>query len=212
MAIKTEPTYSEFEVSRILRESEDEKVSASDKGEGHAEKRHELRAVGAGRGSTTLELLEMRVVGPELIDVSSAFDGCQAAAIAFALNKKAGQTALGWLCWAKARAVFATIDIHNGNFPIVTFSGKNTVPAPSGARFIVGPGGYKATFGGLLVPVRGTAQGIGMLLLKSPSQRLHIRTAFPIPDPLSGGSTAKITWADGRKYPEDRDETVPLPI
>jgi hypothetical protein len=203
MAIKTVPTYTEHEVSRILRESEDRSVSDSDGGEGHAEGLHELQSKGKNRGSTTLDELELRIVGEERKTKSGAFDGTQAAAIAYALNRKAGQTALAWLSMDKCDFIFVKIDIAAGNFAMVGYDAAVTTPAPSGATFVIGPGGLALP--GLLVPIRASAAGIAMKLMKAPGKVLHIRTAFPLtaaPNP----QTATIRWIDGR----NQDQELPV--
>jgi hypothetical protein len=56
----------------------------------------------------------------------SAFDGCQAKAIAFALNTKGGQTALRRLCYETALAVFAQIGISPGSFRMVSHAVPRT--------------------------------------------------------------------------------------
>jgi hypothetical protein len=203
MAIKTEPSYTEFEVSKILRESEEESVSDADRGEGHAEGLHELQAKGKNRASTTLDELEMRIVGEERKTQSGAFDGTQAKAIAYALNKKAGQTAPAWLCMDKCSFLFVRIDIAAGNFAMVGYDAAVTTPAPSGATFVVGPSGV--AFPGLLAPIRTTAKGVAMKLMKTTYKTLHIRTAFPLtvaPNP----QRATIRWTDGR----DQDQDLPV--
>lgn len=203
MPIKTDPTYTEFEVSRILRESEERSVSDADRGEGHAEGLHELQAKGKNRASTTLDELEMRIVGGERKMRSGAFNGTQAAAIAFALNKKAGQTALALLSMDKCSFVFVRIDIVAGNFAMVGYDAQVTTPAPSGATFVVGPSGVALP--GLLTPIRTNAAGIAMKLMKAPGKVLHIRTAFPLtvaPNP----QTVSIRWIDGRA----QDQELPV--
>ena len=47
--IKTNPTYTEHEVSRILRKGGAKSTSNFDRGEGHAERQHELQARGKNR-------------------------------------------------------------------------------------------------------------------------------------------------------------------
>jgi hypothetical protein len=203
MGIKTTPTYTENEVSRILRNSEEVAVSAADRGEGHAEGLHELQAMGKNRASTTMDELEMRILGEEKKTRSGAFDGTQAAAIAYALNKKAGQTALGWLCWDNCDFIFARIDIAAGNFAMVGYDIDVTTPAPSGATFVVAPGGV--VLSGLLVPIRTNAKGIAMKLMKTAGKELHIRTAFPLttaPSPQK----ATIRW----RAAGDQDQDLPV--
>jgi hypothetical protein len=199
--IKTDPTYTEHEVSRSLRESEDQPVSKSDKGKGHAEQQHELQARGKNRASTTTERLQLRIVGIDIFDKprfspkkSGAFDGCQAAAIAFALNKKAGGTALGFLCRETCEFVEVEIDISNGSFRMTGYDIAALEPAPSGARFIAGPKGL--ILPGILKENRTTAKGIWMKLMKTPDKSLHIRTAYPLavaPNP----PRAKVHWRRG---------------
>jgi hypothetical protein len=183
--IKTDPTYTEREVSRILRESEGKPVTNLDRGEGHAEGQHELQARGKNRASTTVEALQLRIVGfdvfdkdADFIERSGAFDGCQAAAIAFALNKKAGGTALGLLCRETCRFVVTSIDISAGSFPMVGYDISALEAAPSGARFVAGPSGL--ILPGVLKERRTLAMGIRMKLMKTADKSLHMRTAFPL--------------------------------
>ncbi|MBR0656198.1 hypothetical protein [Plastoroseomonas arctica] len=200
MPIKTTPTYTEHEVSRILRESEEASISDQDRGEGHAEGLHELLARGKNRASTDLDEMEQRIIGPERKRRTGAFVGTQAAAIAFALNKKAGQTALGWLSYEKCEFIFAQIDIAAGNFAMIGYDGDVTTPAPGGARFVVAPGGVALT--GFLVPIEARAGGIAMKLMKTSGKDLHIRTAFPLiaaPNP----QRANIRWRDGHNQDQD---------
>ena len=199
--IKTDPTYTEHEVSRILRESEDQSVSKSDKGKGHAEQQHELQARGKNRASTTTERLQLRIVGIDVFDKSGfspdksgAFDGCQAAAIAFALNKKAGGTAISLLCRETCEFVEVEIDISNGSFRMIGYDIAALEPAPSGARFIAGPKGL--ILPGILKEIRTTAKGIWMKIMKTADKSLHIRTAYPLavaPNP----PRAKVHWRRG---------------
>ncbi len=199
--IKTDPTYTEHEVSRSLRESEDQSVSNSDKAKGHAEQQHELQARGKNRASTTTERLQLRIVGIDIFDKprfspkkSGAFDGCQAATIAFALNKKAGGRALGFLCRETCEFVEVEIDISNGAFRTIGYDIAALEPAPSGARFVAGPKGL--ILPGILKEHRTTAKGIWMKLMKTPDKSLHIRPAYPlavVPNPLM----AKVHWRAG---------------
>ena len=183
--IKTNPTYTEHEVSRILRESEGKSTSNLDRGEGHAERQHELQARGKNRAFTTVKSLQLRIVGYDVFDKdedfivqSGAFDGCQAAAIAFALNKKAGGAALGFLCRETCKFVVASIDISGGSFPMVGYDISALEEAPSGARFVAGPNGL--VLPGILKERRALANGIRMKLMKTADKSLHIRTAFPL--------------------------------
>jgi len=197
LAIKLEPTYTEHEVARILKESEGETVSINDRGEGHAEGLHELRSAGRGRENVTPSELLDRLAFEEDIDVASAFDGCQAKAIAYAFNRKAGQTTLNWLCFQNAVSVFAFIDIVAGNFSMVSYSGEHTATPPSGARFVVAPTGR--TFLGMPAPKHSAAQYMGIKLMKRGGARdksLHIRTAFPLAKARQS-QTAIITYAYG---------------
>lgn len=183
--IKTDPTYTEHEVSRILRESEGKSLSNSDRGAGHAERQHELQPRGRNRAFTTVEALQLRIVGydvfdkdEDFIEQSGAFDGCQVAATAFALNRKAGGTALGYLCHEKCKFVIVSIDISTGSFPMVGYDVSALEPAPSGARFVAGPNGL--IMPGILKELRTLAKGIRMKLMKTANKSLHIRTAFPL--------------------------------
>jgi hypothetical protein len=197
MAIKLEPTYTEFEVAKILKDSEGERVAADDANAGHAESRHELKSAGRGRENVTINELLDRLAFEENLNTASAFNDCQAKAVAFALNRKGGQTALGWLCFRTALSVFVLIDITAGNFPMVVVSGEHTVAPPSGARFVVAPTGR--TFLGMPAPQRTTAQYIGMKLMKQETARdrfLHIRTAFPLAQ-ARPGQTARINYVGG---------------
>lgn len=178
MSIKTKPDYTEYEVSRILKDSENTSTGAADRGHGHSEGLHELSAHGRGRDHTTMDAIEDRIVGAEKKTKSGAFDGCQAKAVAFALNTKAGQTTLGYLAMKEVDYVFATINIAAGNFRAVNMSTANTTPAPSGAAFVVAPSGVTLT--GFLAPQVGPAGGVAMKLMKNAEGNLHIRTAFPV--------------------------------
>jgi len=91
--MKPRRQYTEAEVGKLLKDSEQEEV-ASGPGAGHAEGLHELQAAGRGRLSTTDRGLINRAVG-EMKEIVGAFDGCQIAAVTFALNSAAGQNALG---------------------------------------------------------------------------------------------------------------------
>jgi hypothetical protein len=200
MPIKTSPTYTENEVSKILKQSESASVSAKDGAEGHAEGLHELEAVGKNRASTTIAALENRIFGEEKKTKSGAFSGCQAKAVAWALNRKAGQMALSWLCMDNCEFVFVTVDISAGNFAMVGLDGLVTEPASSGADFIVSPAGVVAR--GFPVPVKSIAQGIAMKLMKTESKDLHIRTAYPLasaPKPPQ----ASIRWKHGKSQDQD---------
>jgi hypothetical protein len=193
MAIKLEPTYTEFEVARILKKSEGEVFSDDDPG-GHAEGKHELRPAGSGRKSTSFYDLEFRLADDPNIAAVSAFDGCQAKAIACALNTKGGQASLRWLCYDTALAVFAQIDISHGAFRMVTYSQDDTEAPPSGARFVVGPSGK--TFLGMPARRVTTAKYIGIKLMKTTrlgARHLHIRTAYPIAGVLDR-PTARIAY------------------
>lgn len=147
--------------------------------------------------------MEMRIIGDEGAGASSAFDGCQAAAVAHALNRKAGQTVLGWLCHDRCEWIFARIDIAAGNFRMVCYDVDTTVPAPSGARFVVGPprtapdGSWRPAIvlPGLLASTRGIAGGIGMKLMKTAGKDLHIRTAYPL-TAAPAPQRARIRWRD----------------
>lgn len=189
MAIKTKPTYTEDEVSKILKESEG--VGAGDRGAGHSEGLHELQAVGRKREHTTMSAIEERIVGDERKTRSGAFDGCQAKAIAHALNTKGGQTALGFLCMDSVEFVFVKLDIRSGSFRAVNMSVDETTKAPSGADFVVAPSGVTLT--GFLAPQVGCAGGVAMKLMKTPQKNLHIRTAFPLADAPSP-PTAQIRY------------------
>ncbi|WP_376097783.1 hypothetical protein ACE7GA_07370 [Roseomonas sp. CCTCC AB2023176] len=210
MSIKTEPTYTEYEVSRILRDSEGQSIRPTDRGEGHAEANHELVAQGKNRASITFDGLEMRIIGDEGLPASSAFDGCQVAAITYALNTRAGQTALGYLCWDRCEWVFARIGIAAGNFRMVGYNAQVTRPAPSGARFVVGPsrtgpdGSWRPAIvlPGLLDQTPGIAGGIGMKLMKTVGKALHIRTAFPLANaPVP--PRARIRWVGAGEQDQD---------
>lgn len=178
--MKTTPTYTEEEVSKILKASEGRATGAADHFQGHSESLHELQAVGRKRDHTSMAAIEERIVGAEKKTKSGAFDGCQANAIAFALNSKAGQTSLGFLCMDTVAYVFVQIDISAGAFRCVNMSIDSTTAAPSGAAFVVAPSGVTLT--GFLVPIMGIAGGIAMKLMKTEGKELHIRTAFPLTD------------------------------
>ena len=192
MPIKSKPTYTEDEASRILKASEEAAASSNDRGKGHAEGLHELQAVGKKRAHTSLSEIEERIVGAEKKTKSGAFDGCQAKAVAWALNTKGGQTALGYLCMDSVEHVFVSLDIRNGSFRAVNMSVDKTAKAPSGADFVVAPSGVTLT--GFLDPQTGPAGGISMKLMKTAGKDLHIRTAFPLATAPSP-PTAQIKYA-----------------
>jgi hypothetical protein len=192
--IKTDGTYTEGEISKILRNSEEESISDTDRGEGHSEGLHELQAVGRRRNAATLESLEERIIGDEKKLKVGAFDGCQVKAVRYALNCKAGRTALGYLSWVTCDYVFVTIIILAGGFKMVELSTGVTTPAPSGATFVVSPSGV--VLPGFLVPTQRVAKFIGMKLMKTDRKNLHIRTAFPIADG-DGQSRVEIHWTRG---------------
>jgi hypothetical protein len=197
--IKTDGTYQENEISKILRDSEEASVSEDDRGEGHSEGLHELQAQGRRRNNATIETLEERILGPEMKTRVGAFDGCQVKAVTHALNSKAGRTALGYLSWATCEYVFVTINIVAGGFRMTELSIDVTTPAPSGATFVVSPTGVALP--GFLVPTQRVTKLIGMKLmkfvaLKYDSKSLHIRTAFPIADGPDQ-SRVEIHWARG---------------
>lgn len=216
--MKTKPTYTEYEVSKILRDSEGRKVVETEFGEGHAEGLHELQAYGKNRSNVTDDELNVRLIrtiskekeGKEVKAEFGAFDGCQAKAIAYALNTRSGQTALGWLCFEECKFVFVRIDITPGNFRIVGYDSREISPAPpGGARFFVGPT-YVNSSGessrtavvlpGLLKRIPGIAHGIAMKLMKTMDKRLHIRTAFPLTTILK--QEAEVYWRHSKNQPQ----------
>lgn len=191
MGFSCKPSYTEHQVSKLLKSSEDASTGDRDRGAGHSEGLHELRAVGKGRASTSLSAIEERIVGEEKKTKSGAFDGCQAAAVAFALNSKAGQTALGYLAIKEAQHVFVRVNIEAGNFRAVNMSTTDVTPV-SNVDFVVAPSGV--TLGGFLNANSASAGGIAMKLMKTPGGDLHIRTAFPLNDPPAR-QTCQITYS-----------------
>ncbi len=197
MAIKLEPTYTEQEVSRILRESEGQLAEGEEPGGdgGHAEERHELIARGRNREHTTIGAMRDRMVsGRRPPRAVGAFQNCQAKAIAFAFNTKAGQTALSWLCMDACFFVFAEFDIAAGGFRMIGFDRARLEPPVSGATWVVGPGGLPMP--GIPVPAIGLAGGVAMKLMKAPGKTLHIRTAFPLVN-APAPPTAELHWHAG---------------
>jgi len=185
--IKNDASWTLNEVSAVLRDSEGRVLGTEP---GHAEANHELRAMGARRESITALELEERVWGSEREGMSfeewieyraprksSAFDGSQAEAITFALNSKAGQTAMGFLLRRTVDWLFAGIEIVAGNFPMVEVDTSRLEPLPPGVGFACSQWGIAMP--GYPTHVRSIAQGIRMKLMKTAREELHIQTAFP---------------------------------
>ena len=200
MPIVCKANYSVHSVSKILKDSENASSGAGDRGQGHSEGLHELQSAGRGRAATSLAEIEERIVGDEKKTKSGAFDGCQADAIAFALNSKAGQTALGLLATKDMKHIFVKIDISGGGFYAVNMD-KDEVNAVAGVDFVVAPSGV--TLGGFLKNNRAVAGGVAMKLMKNAEGNLHIRTAFPLaaaPNPGTCQCTAS-GWTNTQLLP-----------
>jgi hypothetical protein len=160
--------YAENEVSRLLKTSEDATVVGSG-GQGHSEGLHELRAVGAGRKSTTVDDLRGRLL-IEHKSETSAFDGTQVKAATFALNSTSGLNALTILANKSVASVMVFISVAGQNFRMVR---------ATRACGPVRPG---------LVDINicqwepAIVSHVAMKLMKD-GDALHIRTAYPMADP-----------------------------
>lgn len=177
-------TYTEAEIAKILKESEGEGLPFEG-GTGHAERQHELVAVGRGREHTDVAALEQRVLDERKKRVG-AFDGCQAKAIAWALNTVAGQTTLSLLNNSKVWYVFADISVANQNFRMK----MSEADAPD-----IGP---------LTKPVTrdATVSFVSMKLMAN-GGNLHIRTAYPLPEPPKKGARCQVFYRGGGQCDQD---------
>jgi hypothetical protein len=187
MQIKNDATWTRWEVSAVLRDSEGRALNEEP---GHAEGNHELRAVGTRRQNITELELEERLWGSEREGMdfeewleyraprkASAFDGSQVDAVTFAFNTKAGQTALAFLRRDTVSWLFAAIDISAGAFPMVEVDTSRLDPLPAGVGFVASQWGIAMP--GYPTYIRCIAQGIRMKLMKTPRKDLHIQTAYP---------------------------------
>ena len=167
--MKLRRQYTAAEVGKFLKDSEQEGV-ASGPGAGHAEGLHELQAAGRDRPNTTVQGLIDRAVG-EMKEMVGAFDGCQIAAVTFALNSAAGQNALGHLEPAGVDFIFAVIDVQNQHFRMKEAK-ADVYKAPM----------YGTPLGAYSLGVQNRmVQGVAMKLMKDDKrQQLHIRTAYPM--------------------------------
>lgn len=181
-------SYTEIEVARILKDSEGQ-TAGGGAGEGHAEALHELQAVGRGRASTSLEALSQRVLDERKASVG-AFDGCQARAVAWALNTRAGQNTLMCLGGAKVSFVFAEIDVANQGFKMRAACAE--VP-------VIGP---------IQMP-EVLSQLVAMVCMKliNASGTLHIRTAFPRAAPSAKGEHCEVYYVKDGGIPQ---QNVPI--
>ncbi len=180
--------YSENEVSRLLKRSEDAAVVGSG-GRGHAESLHELRAVGAGRRSTTTDDLMERILAEAKAE-TSAFDGTQVEAVTFALNSAAGLNALTILANRSVSDVMAFIAVGAQNFRMVRAVRDKHGPVRPGRLDLY-----------LCMWEPATASHVAMKLMKASPEALHIRTAYPMAAPPTGctalSSLARYTPAGG---------------
>lgn len=177
-------TYTEEEIGKILKQSEGTGL-AHEGGTGHAEGMHEIVAVGRGRESTTVEALEQRALDERKSRVG-AFDGCQAKAIAFALNSSAGQTTLSLLNNQVVWYVFADINVANQMF-------RMKFTEASAPR--IGPVSKPVT-------TDRTVQFVSMKLMQSDGN-LHIRTAYPLPDAPANGARCQVFYRGGGQSDQD---------
>lgn len=192
--------YTEVEVSRILKDSEG---SATDGGRstGHAEGLHELQAVGRSRASTSEAALSDRAV-EERKDTVGAFDGSQVAAIAWALNTRAGQNTLMVMGGAKVSYVFVEIDVSSQHFKMK--SALADVPKawdPDNQRLLKASG-----------PIQQPAilaQTVAVVCMKliPVSGQLHIRTAFPMSAPSTKGEHAECYYVRDGGMPQ---QAIPI--
>lgn len=176
--------YTEADIGKILKESEDSGLPFEG-GTGHAEGMHEVVAVGRGRESTSVALLEARVIDERKKRVG-AFDGCQVKAITWALNTQAGQTTLALLNNSVVWYVFADINIANQHFKMKLVEAD--VPK-------VGPVSKPVTTDVL-------AEYISMKLMVN-AGKLHIRTAYPLPDAPANGARCQIFYRGGGQCDQD---------
>lgn len=184
-------SYTEAEIGKILKDSENTGVGDGI-GQGHAEGLHEVVAVGRNRQATSADALVDRLFD-ERKGLTGAFDGCQAKAVAFALNTKAGQSTLQFLNGANVWYVFAKIDVANQHFKMVEASTN----APK-----------KGASGPLSKPVVGNphVSAVAMKLMKV-NDTLHIRTAYPMSaPPPNGQSVCTIMYAGNNSV----DQILPV--
>lgn len=189
--------YTETEVSRILKDSEGSATTTGG-ATGHAEGLHELQPVGRGRASTSEAELSDRAV-QERKETVGAFDGSQVAAIAWALNTRAGQNALMCLNGPKVAHVFVEIDVSSQRFKM-----KSAIAEVPKAFDPVKNKTVKAA-GPMQVPVI-QAQAVAVVCMKLIPVRgqLHIRTAFPMSAPSAKGEHAECYYvADGGMPQQD---------
>jgi hypothetical protein len=189
--VKFVRTYTESEIGKILKESEEHGVGDGI-GQGHAEGLHELVAVGRDRHATSRDELAQRLLD-ERKSVTGAFDGCQVKAVTFAINTNAGQHALQYLNGSSVWYVFAFLDVSSQLFKMV----EATANAPK-----------KKEQGPLSEPklANTTAKCVAMKLMKS-GEALHIRTAYPMSSPPPGGqSKCQIYYAGGTSL----DQELPI--
>lgn len=177
-------TYSEVEIAKILKESEGEGL-AFEGGTGHAEGQHELVSVGRGREHTSVAALELRAIDERKKRVG-AFDGCQAKAIAWALNTQAGQSTLTFLNNSNVWYVFADINVANQHFRMKLVEAD--VPK-------IGPVSKPVTTDTL-------AMFVSMKLMVKDGN-LHIRTAYPLPDAPPNGARCQIFYRGGGQSDQD---------
>lgn len=177
-------TYTEIEIAGILKRSEGSDVEG-ERGRGHAEGLHELTPVGKGRSHTSETGLQQRVLD-ERKGLVGAFDGCQVAAVAWAINCQAGQNALKYLNHPNAKHVFAWIDVSTQAFRM-KYAQAN-VPK-------IGP---------IQMPVvmNDAVKCVAMKLMKE-NGKLHIRTAFPMNTPPKEGHSHCVIEHNFGAMPQD---------
>jgi hypothetical protein len=201
MPIKVQPTYTEEDVSRILRESEALQLPGFGQ-PGHAEGVHELIARGTRRSHVTLAGLRHQILRPDEEEegksVNSAFWNCQARAIAQALNRTGTQAALSALANPDCWKVVLRADIAAGGFKCVIYS--KLLASMTSAEQV-----YPVGEADLPVVKITTAGGIVMLLGRTPHDTLYIHTAYPL-EAAPGESTATVLFS----RPKGLKWTIPI--
>ena len=136
--------------------------------------------MGRDRASTSVQLLGERVLNERKSSVG-AFDGCQVAAVAWALNTRAGQNALMVLNGRKVQFIFVEIDVFSQQFKMKAAASE--VP----------------TIGPIQLPtVQDLIVASVCMKIIPDGGRIHIRTAFPRSALSARGQRCECTYvADG---------------
>jgi len=175
--------YTEIDVAGILKDSEGS-TAGGGAAVGHAEGLHELQSVGRGRASTSEHALGDRAVAERKASVG-AFDGCQAQAVTWALNTRAGQNALMCLNGPKVSFIFAEIDVSSQNFRMKAAVADVPAIGPIAMPAILTQSVVSVCL--KLIPVRGT---------------LHIRTAYPRAAPSARGQHCECYYVKDGGIPQ----------